>query len=254
MTETGKLAGKVAVVSGGGGGIGKAICVALAGEGAHVVVGDLDEALGKAAVAAVEAASGQAIYEPLDVTDEASWQSLYNSVRTRFSRLDVVVNNAGIFLNKLIADTSVADWDRIMAVNARGVFLGTRLGAPLMSESGGGSIVNIASASGLTGSPLEGAYTASKGAVRAFTKSAALQYAAADIRVNSLHPATVDTPMPEVIWDAAPGMREKVASSVPMARLARPEEISSVVVFLASDDSSFMTGSEVVVDGGLTAQ
>ena len=253
MTETGKLAGRVAVVSGGGGGIGKAICVALAAEGAQVIVGDLDATLGKAAVTEVEAAGGQAVYEPLDVADEVSWQSLYNSVRQRFGRLDVVVNNAGIFLNRLIADTSVADWDRVMGVNVRGVFLGTRLGAPLMAPTGGGSIVNIASASGLIGSPLEGAYTASKGAVRAFTKSAALQYAADGIRVNSVHPATVDTPMPEIIWDAAPGMREKVTSSVPLARLGRPEEIASVVVFLASDGSSFMTGSEVVVDGGLTA-
>lgn len=253
MGDRGKLDGKVAVVSGGGGGIGRAICLALAGEGANVVVGDLDAAAGSATVAEVEAAGGNASFTALDVTQERSWEALYDGVREASGRLDVVVNNAGIFLLKHIDETTVEEWDRVMAINARGVFLGTKLAIPLMRATGGGSVVNISSASGITGSPFEGAYTASKGAVRLFTKSAALRFAPDGIRVNSVHPATVDTGMVDVLWESDPAMKQNVLKAVPLGRLGRPEEIGKTVLFLASDDSSFMTGSEVIVDGGMTA-
>ena len=253
MPHERKLDGKVAVVSGGGGGIGRAICLALAEGGAHVVAADIDDASGMATVSDVEKAGGQGIFQVLDVTDEGSWQDLYEMVRARFGRLDVLVNNAGIFLLRHIDETTEQEWDRVMAVNAKSVFLGTKHAVSLMREQGRGSIINISSASGITGSPFEGAYTASKGAVRLFTKSAALRFAGDGIRVNSLHPATVDTGMVDVLWDSDPNMKENVLKAVPLGRLGRPEEIARTVLFLASDDSSFMTGSEVIVDGGMTA-
>ena len=165
----------------------------------------------------------------------------------------MLVNNAGIFLLRHIEETTGEEWDRVMAVNAKSAFLGTKHAVGLMRETGGGSIVNISSASGITGSPFEGAYTASKGAVRLFTKSAALRFAKDGIRVNSVHPATVDTSMVDVLWESDPGLRQSVEGAVPLGRLARPEEIARTVLFLASDDSSFMTGSELIVDGGMTA-
>ncbi len=253
MSADRKLEGRVAVVTGGGGGIGREMCLALAGAGAHVVAGDLDRAAGADAASAVGAAGGSAEFHPLDVTSEESWTSLLGMVRERRGGLDILVNNAGIFLLRHIDETTVEEWDRVMAVNARGVFLGTKHAALLMRERGGGSIINISSASGITGSPFEGAYTASKGAVRLFTKSAALRFAPDGIRVNSVHPATVDTSMVDVLWESDPDLRENVMRAVPLGRLARPEEIARTVLFLASDDSSFMTGSEVVVDGGMTA-
>ena len=253
MPDERKLDGRVAVVSGGGGGIGRAICLALAEGGACVVAADIDDASGKATVSDVERAGGQGIFQTLDVTDERSWQGLYEMVRAQFGRLDVLVNNAGIFLLRHIDETTEQEWDRVMAVNAKSVFLGTKHAVPLMREQGRGSIINISSASGITGSPFEGAYTASKGAVRLFTKSAALRFARDGIRVNSLHPATVDTGMVDVLWDSDPNMKANVLKAVPLGRLGRPEEIARTVLFLASDDSSFMTGSEVIVDGGMTA-
>ena len=253
MPDERKLDGRVAVVSGGGGGIGRAICLALAEGGARVVAADIDDASGKATVSDVERAGGQGTFQMLDVTDEGSWQGLYEMVRARFGRLDVLVNNAGIFLLRQIDETTEQEWDRVMAVNAKSVFLGTKHAVPLMREQGRSSIINISSASGITGSPFEGAYTASKGAVRLFTKSAALRFARDGIRVNSLHPATVDTGMVDVLWDSDPNMKANVLKAVPLGRLGRPEEIARTVLFLASDDSSFMTGSEVIVDGGMTA-
>ena len=168
-------------------------------------------------------------------------------------RLDIVVNNAGIFLFRHIDETTVEEWDAVMAVNAKGVFLGTKLAVKLMKETGGGSVINISSASGITGSPFEGAYTASKGAVRLFTKSAALRFAPDGIRVNSVHPATVDTSMVDVLWESDPNVKANVLKAVPLGRLGRPEEVALSVLFLASDDSSFITGSELIVDGGMTA-
>ena len=163
------------------------------------------------------------------------------------------MNNAGIYLLKDIEETTLSDWQHVMNVNATGVFIGTKLALPLMRSTGSGSIINISSTSGITGSPFEVAYTASKGAVRLFTKSAALYSAKDNIRVNSVHPATTDTSMVDVIWESSPTIRQTVTDNVPLGRLAEPSEIAKTVVFLASADSSYMTGSELIVDGGMTA-
>lgn len=253
MAKEQKLDGRVAVVTGGGGGIGRAICLELAEHGAHVIVADIDRTSGLSVTSDVNRLGGRATLQVLDVTDEGSWKDLYGEVQARLGRLDVLVNGAGIYLLRHIEETTEQEWDRVMAVNAKSVFLGTKHAVALMQEGNGGSIINISSASGITGSPFEGAYTASKGAVRLFTKSAALRFAEHGIRVNSVHPATVDTGMVDVLWESDPNMRSRVMSAVPLGRLARPEEIARTVLFLASDDSSFMTGSEVIVDGGMTA-
>ena len=253
MSEFKKLNDRVAIVTGGAGGIGKEICKCLIGEGAKVVMADLSEASATTAIGEINSDSDKVTYHKLDVTNEESWKNLYKYVEKQFNKLDILVNNAGIYLLKNIEETTLSDWQHVMNVNATGVFLGTKLALPLMRPTGSGSIINISSTSGITGSPFEGAYTASKGAVRLFTKSAALHAAKDNIRINSVHPATTDTSMVEVIWESSPDIRKTVTENVPLGRLAEPDEIAKTVLFLASDDSSYMTGSELIVDGGMTA-
>ena len=253
MSEFKKLNDRVAIVTGGAGGIGKEICKCLIGEGAKVIMADLSEAASIRAIDEINPAGDQVTYHALDVANEKSWQNLYKYVERQFNRLDILVNNAGIYLLKDIEETTLSDWQNVMSVNATSVFLGTKLALPLMRTTGAGSIINISSTSGITGSPFEGAYTASKGAVRLFTKSAALHAAKDKVRVNSVHPASTDTSMVEVIWESSPDIRKTVTDSVPLGRLAEPVEIAKTVLFLASDDSSYMTGSELIVDGGMTA-
>lgn len=253
MRGINKLDNRVAIVTGGAGGIGKEICRCLIGEGAKVIMADLSESSAMTAINEINPKGDKVTYFRLDVADEESWQSLYKYVDTDFRRLDILVNNAGIYLLKDIEETSLSDWQNVMNVNATGVFIGTKLALPLMRPTGSGSIINISSTSGITGSPFEGAYTASKGAVRLFTKSAALHAAKDNIRINSVHPATTDTSMVEVIWNSSPDIKKTVTENVPLGRLAEPYEIAKTVLFLASDDSSYMTGSELIVDGGMTA-
>ena len=253
MRGINKLDIRVAIVTGGAGGIGKEICRCLIGEGAKVIMADLSESSAMTAINEINPEGDKVTYFRLDVADEESWQSLYKYVDTDFRRLDILVNNAGIYLLKDIEETSLSDWQNVMNVNATGVFIGTKLALPLMRPTGSGSIINISSTSGITGSPFEGAYTASKGAVRLFTKSAALHAAKDNIRINSVHPATTDTSMVEVIWNSSPDIKKTVTENVPLGRLAEPYEIAKTVLFLASDDSSYMTGSELIVDGGMTA-
>jgi NAD(P)-dependent dehydrogenase (short-subunit alcohol dehydrogenase family) len=187
MSEFKKRNERVAIVTGGAGGIGKAICKCLIGEGAKVVMADLSEASATTAIGEINSDSDKVTYHKLDVTNEESWKNLYKYVEKQFNRLDILVNNAGIYLLKNIEETTLSDWQHVMNVNATGVFLGTKLALPLMRPTGSGSIINISSTSGITGSPFEGAYTASKGAVRLFTKSAALHAAKDNIRINSVH-------------------------------------------------------------------
>ena len=253
MRGINKLDNRVAIVTGGAGGIGKEICRCLIGEGAKVIMADLSESSAMTAINEINPEGDKVTYFRLDVADEESWQSLYKYGDTDFRRLDILVNNAGIYLLKDIEETSLSDWQNVMNVNATGVFIGTKLALPLMRPTGSGSIINISSTSGITGSPFEGAYTASKGAVRLFTKSAALHAAKDNIRINSVHPATTDTSMVEVIWNSSPDIKKTVTENVPLGRLAEPYEIAKTVLFLASDDSSYMTGSELIVDGGMTA-
>jgi NAD(P)-dependent dehydrogenase (short-subunit alcohol dehydrogenase family) len=226
----------------------------FAREGAKVVIGDLLEAEGRQVEAEINELGGECVFVHLDVTQEAEWQQAVETAVARFGKLDILVNNAGIALRGVLEDTSSEDWDRVMAVNAKGVFLGTKAAIPEMRKVGGGSIVNISSMSGLVGqSYIQPVYNASKGAVRIFTKSAAIQYAKEGIRVNSVHPGPIDTPMAgERLTNAE--LQRQADERSPMGRTAHPDEVAYGVLFLASDEASFMTGSELVIDGGATAE
>ena len=249
-----RLEGKVALISGGARGQGAAEAKLFAGEGAKVVFGDILDDLGKQVEAEIHEVGGEALYIHLDVTNAADWASAVEAAVSRYGRLDVLVNNAGITIRKNVEDTTEEDWDRIMAINAKGVFLGTKQAIPAMRESGGGSIVNISSTAGLVGSPYSGAsYAATKGAVRLFTKATAIQYAKEGIRCNSVHPGLLETPMTQdMLADAA--HREERTRRIPLGRVGTAEDIAYGVLYLASDESSFVTGSELVIDGGATAQ
>ncbi len=247
-----RLAGKVAIISGGARGLGAAEARLFASEGAKVGIGDIREEEGRALEAEIRESGGDAMFVRLDVTDEREWANAVDAVMTAYGRLDILVNNAGILEHGLVEDTSAESWDRTMDVNGRGVFLGTRAVIPAMRESGGGSIVNISSVAGLVGGFMT-AYNASKGAVRLLTKSTAVQYAAEGIRVNSVHPGPTDTDMLDVFFREE-GARERRAADTPIPRLGEPEDIAYGVLFLASDESSYMTGSELVIDGGNTAR
>ena len=249
-----RLEGKTALISGGARGIGAAPARLFAREGARVVIGDLLEAEGRRMEAELAAAGSQALYLPLDVTSESAWPRAVETTVSRFQRLDILVNNAGIGSAGRLEDTRLEDWNRVMDVNATGVFLGTRAAIPALRQAGGGSIVNISSQLGLVGmddsSPQ---YQASKGAVRLLTKLTALQYAKERIRANSVHPGPIVTPMTEG-RRADPTIFARMTSRIPLGRYGEAEEVAYGVLYLASDESRFVTGSELVIDGGWTAQ
>ncbi len=250
----GRLDGKVALISGGARGQGATEARMLAMEGASVIFGDILDDAGKQVEAQIRELGGEATYVHLDVTSEADWQSAVDTAVSAYGKLNVLVNNAGILIRKTLEETTGEDWDRIMSINAKGVFLGTRAAIPAMREAGGGSIVNISSTAGLVSSPSGSAsYTATKGAVRLLTKSTAIQYAREGIRCNSVHPGPIETDM---IQDSLndPAQMELRMQRLPMGRVGKPEEVAYGVIYLASDESSFVTGSELVIDGGTTAQ
>jgi NAD(P)-dependent dehydrogenase (short-subunit alcohol dehydrogenase family) len=251
----GRLDGKVALISGGARGQGAAEAETFVREGARVVFGDVRDDEGKTVEATIRAAGGDAVYVHLDVTSEVDWQRAVQTVLGRHGRLDVLVNNAAIVIPRVpIEERTAEEWDRVMAVNARGVFLGTKHAIPAMRRSGGGSIVNISSIAGI-GQSLhqEPAYAASKGAIRIFTKVTASQHAKDRIRCNSVHPGPVDTEMFHSAFRDREAMERRL-QRVPLGRAGTVAEIVSAVVYLASDESSYMTGSEVVIDGGALAQ
>ena len=250
----GRLDGKVAIISGGARGQGATEARMFAREGAKVVFGDVLDDEGKQVEAEINESGGEATYVHLDVTREDDWRSAGETAVSRYGKLDILVNNAGILIRKGLEETTVEDWDRIMGVNAKGVFLGTKQAIPAMRRAGGGSIINISSTAGLVGSPNGSpSYTASKGAVRLFTKATAIQYAKEGIRCNSVHPGPIDTEMiRDTITD--PARLEQRMERLPMGRVGKPEDIAYGVLYLASDESSFVTGSELVIDGGTTAQ
>lgn len=250
-----RLDGKVALISGGARGMGECEARLFAREGAAVVIGDILDEEGEATAASIVADGGRSRYVRLDVTQEADWQAAVAQTVSQFGGLDVLVNNAGIGSNSFqIHEEPVEMWDRTIDVNLKGVFLGTRTAIPAMLDAGGGSIVNISSQLGIVGVPYNGsAYQTSKGGVRIFTKAAALQYADRGIRVNSVHPGPIVTEMTRAGRND-PERLSIMMARIPMGRYGEPEEVANAVLYLASDESSFVTGSEVVVDGGWTAQ
>jgi cyclopentanol dehydrogenase len=251
----GRLDGKVALISGGARGQGAAEAETFAREGARVVFGDVRDDEGRKVEAALQAQGLDAVYVHLDVAVEADWARAVQTAESRHGKLDVLVNNAAIVIPRVpIEQRTVEEWDRVMAVNARGVFLGTKHAIPAMRRAGGGSIVNISSVAGI-GQSLhqEPAYAASKGAVRIFTKVTASQHARDGIRCNSVHPGPVDTEMFHSAFRDREAMARRL-ERVPLRRMGTVAEIVSAVLYLASDESSYVTGSELVVDGGALAQ
>jgi NAD(P)-dependent dehydrogenase (short-subunit alcohol dehydrogenase family) len=247
-----RLKGKVALISGGARGQGAAETRLFVNEGARVVVADVLDAEARQLADEVNKKAGTKVALPvhLDVTRAGDWRAAVDTCEREFGGLDILVNNAGILNVKGVSDTNEEEWDAIINVNQKGVWLGTKFAVPAMKKRGGGSIVNISSIYGLIGSGGSAAYHASKGAVRLLTKTAAVEYAPDHIRVNSVHPGVIKTPMVDIFAEKE---LDAIAALAPMKRAAHPEEVGYVVLFLATDEASFVTGAEYVVDGGYTA-
>jgi NAD(P)-dependent dehydrogenase (short-subunit alcohol dehydrogenase family) len=251
-----RLESKVCLVTGVGSslGLGYATACAFAREGAQLVITDIDEAKLADRVAEIEAAGGRVAGWRQDVTSEQDWQHTMAEIQQRFDRLDVLVNNAGIAMLKPLQDFSLADYERQMSVNMTSVFLGTQAAVAAMRESGGGSIINMSSTAGLVGVPGVSVYSASKAGVRLFSKTVALECARDGIRCNTVHPGLIDTDMQQVAKRDNREQYDFLQESVPMGRMGAPADVANCVLFLASDESAYVTGAELVVDGGLTAQ
>ena len=250
----GRLENKVALISGGSRGMGAAEAKMFAAEGAHVVIADILEDEGRKTASKIAETGARCLFTNLDVLKASDWESAISTVTSAFGKLDILVNNAGVTSRMMLLETSEPEWDRVMDINTKGTFLGIKTAIPAMKYSGGGSIVNISSQMRLVGADyISPQYQASKGAVRILTKSVAIQYASDNIRCNSIHPAPIETDMTADIRDDADSFQDMLRR-IPMGRYGKPEEVAYAVLYLASDESSFVTGSEVVVDGGWTAQ
>ncbi len=248
-----RLAGKVALISGGANGMGAEEARLFAREGARVVIADVLEDEGKQVEAGINAAGGEALFVRTDVTREEEWKHAIDAAVGRFGKLDILVNNAGVSSTSVEDPLDSAGWQRIMDVNATGVFLGTKYAIPAMRAVGGGAIVNISSIMGFVGGESgHPAYHASKGAVRIFTKAIAVQYGPDNIRVNSVHPGFLPPMRTSRPRDAS--QNQQVIGTTPLRRLGEPIEVAHAVLFLASDEASFITGAELVVDGGFIAR
>ena len=259
---TGRVGGKIAIVTGAASGIGRGCALRLAEEGAVVFVTDIQDEMGAQTVAHIHQAGGHAEYLHHDVTSEEAWVETVDTVRLRHGKLDVLVNNAGIGISGSIVEMSLADWQRQQAINLDGVFLGVKHCIPFMRDSGGGSIINMSSVAGLRGSGNLAGYNATKGGVRLFTKGVALECAQEGwlVRVNSVHPGVIDTPIWAKVNPESFGAGENAvdvdvmaAQAVPSGVAGQPLDIANGVLFLASDESSYITGTELVIDGGLSA-
>lgn len=256
-----QVSGKVAIVTGGASGIGEACAVTLAREGASVLITDIDDTLGKGVVERITKAGGRAHYLRHDVRDEAAWPGIVADAEKRYGRLDIMVANAGIGIMSPIATMTLADWQRQQAINLDGVFLSIKHSIPAMKRVGGGSIVLMSSVAGLRGAPGLAAYSATKGGVRLLAKSVALEHAADNIRCNSVHPGIIATPIWEKIPTGAEGNRrnapidprERAAATVPLPRVGEAQDIANGVLFLCTDAGNYITGQELVIDGGMTA-
>lgn len=242
-----RLEGKVALITGGARGQGEAESRLFAREGAHVFLCDVLEEEGRSLAAEICEKGGKASFKTLNVADAAQWNKTVQEIEAEVSRLDILINNAGINVRNTITNTSQEEWDKILDVNLTGPFLGIRACAPLIKRSGGGSIVNIGSTAGIMGHPIAG-YSSSKWGLRGLTKSAAMEFASANIRVNAMHPGVVATPM----MDPSSSVFQELKNMTPLGRAAQPEELAAVALFLASDEASFITGIDLPVDGGFS--
>ncbi|MCB1738879.1 MAG: glucose 1-dehydrogenase [Gammaproteobacteria bacterium] len=245
-----RLAGKVALVTGGSKGIGAAVVRRFVEEGARVGLADLPSTQGEQLAEKLRAHGSEVQFLPLDVARTEQWQAAVDALVTRYGRLDILVNNAGVYQRTPAESLSDEDWDWLMSINAKGPFIGMRTVIPAMRASGGGSIVNLSSTAGIRAS-VAAHYGASKGAVRLMSKCIAVNYARDGIRCNSVHPGPVDTEMGHAAVPDA--VRDERFARIPLGRFARPDEIANAILFLASDESSFVTGTELIVDGGATA-
>ena len=247
------LSNKKAFITGAASGIGAATARRFVAEGAAVAMADLNEQAGHALCDELRASGANACFVTLDVTSSAAWAKAIADATKHLGGVDVLVNNAGVYARRTVMEVTEADLDRMLAVNVKGVLLGVQAALPVMLQAGRGSIINLSSIAGLIGSGLSTDYNASKGAVRILTKSIAIQYARDNIRCNSVHPAPIETAMG---YEAMPEgeIRQRRLEEIPMGRMGKPEEVANAIVFLASELSSYMTGSELVVDGGVTAK
>jgi len=248
-----RLNKKTAIITGAAGGIGSAISLRFAQEGANVFLCDLEQSSGKELEKKILQAGGKAVFSPMDVTSEVDWINMISGLLNMSAGLDILVNNAGINIRKPIEEMEVEEWDTMMRVNVRSVFLGIKHALPLMRKQKSGSIINMSSICGLVGHKYTPeAYTASKGAVTLLTKSAAVRYAKDGVRINSLHPSTVRTDLVNKMLADPDKMRERL-DEIPLGRLATVNDVVNAALYLASDESSFLTGISLPVDGGLTA-
>ena len=260
--RTGRIEGKVALITGAASGIGEAVAILFAREGARVALADLDLEGARRAARDIAAQSGAALALALDVTSAADWQRAVDELLNAWGRLDVLVNNAGIGFAKPLTEMTYDEWRKVMAINLDGVFMGTQQAMRVMRQQQGGSIVNVASASGIKASAGASAYATSKAAVRMFSRAAALEGAAAGVRVNTVSPGGVRTPMWEeqAFWQSlkeqagsAEAAWRSLAEGVPLGRFAAPAEVAQAILYLASDESRFVTAADLVIDGGYTA-
>ena len=249
----GRLSGKVALISGGSRGQGEAEAKLFSSEGAKVVLGDILDSEGLAVTSEINESGGEALYVHLDVTSKDDWGSAVKQTLENFGGLDILVNNAGISQRKLVHETTVDEWDRVQDINSKGVFLGTKAVIPAMRAGGGGSIVNISSIAGIVGLTSSASYSASKGAVRLLTKSTAVQYGPERIRCNSVHPGFIDTEMNRA-WLEDEEIRAERLKMTPLNMFANSHDVALAVLYLSSDESRYVTGAELVIDGGIIAK
>ncbi|MCR8844533.1 glucose 1-dehydrogenase [Paenibacillus sp. SC116] len=249
-----RLQGKTAIITGGATGIGRATVQKFLEQGANVIFTDINEENGRKTCDELKKVSDNVMFIKHDVQSEEDWAHVVSEANDKYGRVDVLFNNAGIFSSKPIEDYTVEEWNRLMGVNVTGVFLGMKHVIPIMRNQESGSIINASSIAGLKGAANHALYGASKGAVRIMTKDVALEVAQYQIRVNSIHPGVIQTSMGEAVATGVKATTEQIASSIPLKRLGTPDDIAHLIVFLASDESTFITGTEMVVDGGSSAR